>query len=590
MERQRIALPRRGSPALKVEPAATEPTDPMHVLKQLQTMIEQMQTKIAQQEKTIQSLNTQLKACQENANRAVPSSPTQVRVVSSPQLSPRPQVRARAYSQSNTQMQQRHMNLVEEPAGVEFKLKVPEGPHDYLWGSVPEGVQSCEWEDSLVNVLPLMPQFKEVEEFLERRDFVEVNRYIEEKQRVIKRGHLGNFLFTPAGSQIPVNTHIKREFILSLKERTTVSFRFINLLSNKYQLKFDPCEGTLEPDNAAVRVEVTLMVYCTTACALSIPIVFWRGLMGSYDFALAKKSKDQIFCCRLRSQVQSKLSLCIDPDELVLYKGIVGKGSFSKVYRGKYRGQTVACKVLEDQDARDATNEFEKEMEILYTLHHPCIVNTVGAVNIPGILCIVTEWCRFGSLRSSLKTNGPNVWNPEMKVKALYDSACAMDFLHQSSIIHRDLKPDNLLVVSLDFAPVVCKLSDFGTTRWTSGQIRSLQMTVLTGTPVFMAPEVLFGRSDYTIKADVYSFALTIASTIDNGEDPFKEYDKMPGGSRRLQDDVIKGKRPAVKNGASVPPELVKLMHSCWDAVPERRPTFSVIAATLRNILSSFQK
>ena len=221
---------------------------------------------------------------------------------------------------------------------------------------------------------------------------------------------------------------------------------------------------------------------------------------------------------------------------------------------------------------------------MLYTLHHNCIVNTVGAVNIPGILCIVTEWCQYGSLRSALKKFGPTVWTPEMKVKALYDCASAMDYLHQSSIIHRDIKPDNLLVVSIDFAPVICKLSDFGTTRWTSSQIRSIKMTAHTGTPVFMAPEVLAQRCDYTIKADVYSFALTIASTIDNGEIPFRQHDP-----RKLHDDVIKGVRPLVENERSMPPDLIKLMHSCWDAKPERRPAFSTIVTTLKGILSSFQ-
>ena len=567
-----------------------EKGDPMQVLKQLQTMIEQMQTTIAQQEKTIQSLNAQLRACQEkNTPQTAKGSPTMARAMQPSPLEIRAQGPTRVYSQPNSPTQHRHMDLLDEPVGKEFKLKVPEPPHDYLWGSVPEGVQSCDWEESQVNVLPLLPQFEELEGLIERKDYVEVNRFMEGKQRAIKHGNRGNILFTQLGSQVPVNTPVKKELVLCLKEHTTVSFRFINLLSDKYSLTFNPSEGTLEPDNGVVRVEVTFMVYCTTNFSLNIPIVFWRGVFGLYESALATKSKEQIYYCSLRSQVQSKLSLCIDPDELVLYHGRIGKGSFSKVYRGKYRGQTVACKLLENQDARDTTGEFEREMEILYTLHHPCIVNTVGAVNIPGILCIVTELCRYGSLRSSLINRGPAVWNSEMKVKALYDCACAMDYLHQSSIIHRDLKPDNLLVVSLDFAPVVCKLSDFGTTRWTSEQARLLRMTTI-GTPVFMAPEVLAEKSAYNIKADVYSFALTIASTIDNGVDPFKEYGSMQDGPRKLKADIIRGNRPLVENKDEVPSGLVTLMQRCWDANPDRRPPFSFIVGALRDILSSFQK
>ena len=579
MERPKKGLHRRGSPILKAEPMMMDLTSPLDVLKQLQWMIEQMQTKIAEQEKTIQDLNAQIKALQ--------GSPTVGRANPPPMLKVPVPAAGKSYSQPSSPTQIRHMDLFDEPSGTAVNLIVPEPPRDYVWGSVPEGVQLCAWEDSQVNVLQLLPQYGELEEYIAKRDIVEINRFIEDKQKKVKRGNRGNILFSPKGSQVPVNTPIETDVVFSLKERSTYSFRFVNVLSNKYQLTFSPNEGTLEPDNPAVRVKMTLVVLCTTILTLRIPIVFWRGLIGSYEYALAKKSKDEICCCRLQSHVQSKLSWSIDPEELTLFKDNRGSGSFGRVYRSNYRGQTVACKVLKRQDSVDTIDGFEREMEILYALHHPCVVNTIGAVNIPGVLCIVTEWCRFGSLREALQEYGASVWTPEMKVKALYDCACAMDFLHQSSIIHRDLKPDNLLVVSLDFAPVVCKLSDFGTTRWISKWVHTRRMTAYTGTPLFMAPEVLAGRSDYTIKADVYSFALTIASTIDDGKFPF---DEMRYSESQLVNEVARGVRPVVRNQESVPHSLITLMEECWDADPKRRPTFSIIVTKLREILSSFQK
>ena len=102
-----------------------------------------------------------------------------------------------------------------------------------------------------------------------------------------------------------------------------------------------------------------------------------------------------------------------------------------------------------------------------------------------------------------------------------------------------------------------------------------------------MAPEVLAGRSDYTIKADVYSFALTIASTIDDGKFPF---DEMRFGESQLMEEVARGVRPVVRNQESVPHGLIRLMEECWDTDPKRRPTFSTIVTKLREILSSFQK
>ena len=170
----------------------------------------------------------------------------------------------------------------------------------------------------------------------------------------------------------------------------------------------------------------------------------------------------------------------------------------------------------------------------------------------------------------------------------MHDCACATDFLHQNGIVNRDMKMDYLLFVSLDpHSQVVCKLSDFGTTRWISKRVHTRCMTAYTGTPLFMAPKVLAGGSDYTIKADVYSFALTIASTIDDGKFPFEE---MRYSESQLVNEVARGVRPVVRNQESVPHGLITLMEECWDAIPERRPTFSTIVTKLREILSSFQK
>eukprot|EP00727_Mastigamoeba_balamuthi_P008222 m51a1_g4020 putative serine threonine protein kinase (193) ;mRNA; r:583548-584404 len=76
-----------------------------------------------------------------------------------------------------------------------------------------------------------------------------------------------------------------------------------------------------------------------------------------------------------------------------------------------------------------------------------------------------------------------------------------MKFLHVSNILHRDLKPDNVLIVALSIeAPVVCKITDFGSSRAVTSD-SSLQMTK-------GAPEVLSGSMKYTKSADVFSFAM----------------------------------------------------------------------------------
>ena len=89
-----------------------------------------------------------------------------------------------------------------------------------------------------------------------------------------------------------------------------------------------------------------------------------------------------------------------------------------------------------------------------------------------------------------------------MKMKAMYDCACAMNFLHESSIMHRDLKPENLLVTSLNRNEIVCKLSDFGTTKDVANSVMGdMTQTKGIGTPFYMAPEVMRGGGHYITKS-----------------------------------------------------------------------------------------
>jgi len=228
--------------------------------------------------------------------------------------------------------------------------------------------------------------------------------------------------------------------------------------------------------------------------------------------------------------------------------------------------------------------DFKTEVDLFDQFRHPCIVTFIGAVWFPGSLAIVTELCKYGSLPSSMEKN-PKVWDSGMKMKAMYDCACAMNFLHESSIMHRDLKPDNLLVTSLNRNEIVCKLSDFGTTKDVANSMMGdMTQTKCIGTPIFMAPEVMGDAGHYTTKADVFSFGILMASVID-GEQPYVG-DTRFNSSWEFTNMVINDQlRPVVKNAGSMPQQLIQLMQSCWDGNPDKRPTFSVIMNQIHPLL-----
>ncbi len=73
--------------------------------------------------------------------------------------------------------------------------------------------------------------------------------------------------------------------------------------------------------------------------------------------------------------------------------------------------------------------------------------------------------------------------------------------LHGRNVIHRDLKPENILITNGINGRFV-KLADFGISVY--HEFIDQSHTQDSGTPKYMAPEVVFSRK-YDIKADIFS-------------------------------------------------------------------------------------
>eukprot|EP01105_Mastigella_eilhardi_P014283 TRINITY_DN3260_c0_g1_i2.p1 TRINITY_DN3260_c0_g1~~TRINITY_DN3260_c0_g1_i2.p1 ORF type:complete len:290 (+),score=76.49 TRINITY_DN3260_c0_g1_i2:323-1192(+) len=226
------------------------------------------------------------------------------------------------------------------------------------------------------------------------------------------------------------------------------------------------------------------------------------------------------------------------------------------------------------QEEDHVLRDFIREIEIMERLRHPCITHFVGAVVFPQKLCIVTEFAKLGSLGKALKTMHMGY---ALKCRMMLDCCRGMHFLHTSGIVHRDLKPDNLLVFSFSLrADVLCKLTDFGTSRDTSQFDESTQLTVGLGTPVYMAPELLRSNDKdenappYTKAADVYSFGVMLYQLCIE-EEPYRSAQfKRPWD---VGDFVCSGKRLPIPDTCE--PKFCELIEQCWAQSAEDRPTFA---------------
>mmetsp|Transcript_31249 Transcript_31249/g.71940 ORF Transcript_31249/g.71940 Transcript_31249/m.71940 type:complete len:428 (-) Transcript_31249:90-1373(-) len=150
--------------------------------------------------------------------------------------------------------------------------------------------------------------------------------------------------------------------------------------------------------------------------------------------------------------------------------------------------------------------------------------------------------------------------------------------MHACKIVHRDVKPDNVGFRVLDDAVT---LFDLGLAQEIK-QGDSEPLTSVVGSLMYMAPEIAKERPLYTEKVDVHSFGILLWEMASLSR-------AYAGCNRRqLMDNVIHGgERPIVLDWWPVP--LQRLMESCWEEEPDRRPTMKQVVEILEGIMDEYQ-
>ncbi|KAL7495040.1 hypothetical protein ACHAWT_003593 [Skeletonema menzelii] len=209
-----------------------------------------------------------------------------------------------------------------------------------------------------------------------------------------------------------------------------------------------------------------------------------------------------------------------------------------------------------------------KEMRLLSTLRHPNICTVMGEVTLGIDPMLIMEYMQMGSLFSLLH-NETVPLSGELILPILQDVAKGLRFLHSASppVIHSDLKSANILVD----AQFRAKVADFG--------LSQKKKIGATGTPYWMAPELLRKESDNTTASDVYSFGIIL----------FEAYTRKVPYDGEDFDDVIKlvadkevQKRPPLPEKA--PPQIQSIMTECFADNSNERPIFDELDVRLQRL------
>ena len=284
----------------------------------------------------------------------------------------------------------------------------------------------------------------------------------------------------------------------------------------------------------------------------------------------------------------------IDFRDLALQEScIVGVGGSARVYKGKYKNENVAVKLLYCIEiTRTVVEDFFCESKVLMNLcdSHPNIIEIKGVCVAPPALGIVLELCDeslFGKLSRQSKTSISEF------LKLAIDCTRALKYLHdrQPSLCHRDVKSLNFLMKNN-----VVKLADMGLTRSTIAlgnnnkakarqNYGSLNYTnidnndPIVGTLQWAAPEVIM-KQEYTEHSDIYSLGIVLWEIL-TGNSP---YDDIRFNSE-IEKFVLSGGRPIIPEGTNI--KIKALLEKTWCAKPEERISANEIINILKSLMEN---
>ncbi len=180
-------------------------------------------------------------------------------------------------------------------------------------------------------------------------------------------------------------------------------------------------------------------------------------------------------------------------------------------------GRDVAVKLLHPHIAarEDFAARFMREVKVATLFDHPHIVRVydVGETD-NGSLYLVMELLDGDELKDIIKREAP------LSTGRVLDLGLQMvDGLaeaHSRDVVHRDFKPSNVFICTTRRGKEVIKLLDFGIAKLVnSGQTQVTATGSFTGTPSYMAPEVMVDAGETNQKAaDVYAAGLVLLEML----------------------------------------------------------------------------
>ncbi|XP_004365097.2 tyrosine-protein kinase Src42A [Capsaspora owczarzaki ATCC 30864] len=212
----------------------------------------------------------------------------------------------------------------------------------------------------------------------------------------------------------------------------------------------------------------------------------------------------------------------------------------------------VAVKSLKSNANEQSRKDFEIEADSMTPFVHPNV---------------------YGDLRTLLQKSKKQSfeWTHNEQIHVIRQIALGMEYLGTLNFVHRDLAARNCLVGQ----GMVVKVADFGLSRELEDEEKYYRMQTNRELPLkWMAPETMTGPK-FSSMSDVWSFGVTVWECCSYGAVPYGKVN----GAEALAHVAAGGRLPMPENCM---PELYNVMMTCWNVIPEFRPSFSQLVKALK--------
>ena len=245
---------------------------------------------------------------------------------------------------------------------------------------------------------------------------------------------------------------------------------------------------------------------------------------------------------------------------------LLGRGGMGEVYRADdlTLDQPVALKFLPEGVAATDTRiaQFHNELRVARQVSHKNVCRLYDLGEADGRRFLTMEYVDGEDLSSSLRRFGRIP--PDKAVQIARQLCAGIAAAHEKGVLHRDLKPANVM---LDGNGDV-RITDFGIA--TLGEAWE---TASSGTPQYMAPELLAGRPA-TTKSDIFALGLILFEVF-TGKRAYEA--KTLGELKQLHDTATLTTPSSIVR--DLDPAVERVILRCLEKDPEKRPASALTVA-----------